>query len=111
VTRGWNDVPGTERLTRFDGSPVETVPDVRSYFADDVVPVLERRKDDFQKLEGTWPPVDVFPALLLIIGIVVTLLGAAMVAAFSGAFVAGPRGRRATGGSGPGTEGVSQQAG
>lgn len=111
VTRGWNDVPGTERLTRFDGTRVETVPDVRAYFADDVVPVLERRKDDFQKLEGTWPPVDVFPALLLVIGIIVTLLGAAMVAAFSGGFVAGPSGRRATGGGASGAEGLPQQTG
>lgn len=91
VTKGWNAVPGVQTLTRFDGTPVTTVPDVRDYFAADVIPVLERRKDDFQKLESTWPPVNVLPPLLLAIGLIVLALGAAMVAAFTASFTAGPR--------------------
>lgn len=89
VTTGWRDVPGTESLTRFDGERVQTVPDVRDYFSKDVVAAVEARKDDFQKLESTWPPVDVFPPLLLVIGIIVALLGALMVLASSRAPRAG----------------------
>jgi len=90
VTSGWNDVPGVSQLTRFSGAPVKTVPDVRDYFSKDVVPVLERRRGDFQKLESTWPPVNWFPPLLAIIGAVVALLGLLMVLASRRGFRAGP---------------------
>src|SRR5258707_12633839 len=39
VTNGWNDVPGAAGATRFNGSPIKSGPDVRSYFSADVIPV------------------------------------------------------------------------
>lgn len=93
VTEGWNRVPGVGGLTRFDGTPVVSVPDVRAYFSGDVVAAVQARRDDFQKLESTAPPVDVFPVLLLVIGVVVTLLGVLMVLAFrASGTVTAPRG-------------------
>jgi hypothetical protein len=47
VVNGWNHVPGTADLTRFDGTtPVRSVPDVRTYFSSDVVPVLEKQRSN-----------------------------------------------------------------
>jgi hypothetical protein len=42
VTDGWMQVPGTDKLTRFDESPARSVPLIRDYFRDDVIPGLER---------------------------------------------------------------------
>ncbi|UQX13371.1 hypothetical protein [Candidatus Mycobacterium methanotrophicum] len=35
VTDGWADVPGTAKLTRFNGSPARSVPQIRDYFRDE----------------------------------------------------------------------------
>lgn len=78
VTNDWDKVPGTEKLTRFDGSPVTTVPQIRDYFSSDVIPVLEHQQADFQKVDKTWPPLTVFAPLLLIVGILVILYGLIM---------------------------------
>jgi hypothetical protein len=78
VTSGWNNVPGTEQLTRFDGSPVRTVPHIRDYFATDVIPVLESQQANFQRVDTTWPRLPVLPPLLLIVGILVVLYGLVM---------------------------------
>lgn len=78
VTNGYNAVPGTERLTRFAGTPVRTVPEVRDYFSKDVIPVLERQQKHFQDLDDPWPPVNVFPPLLLVVGLLVMAYGGAM---------------------------------
>lgn len=80
VTSGWNAVPGTDALTRFDGSEVRTVPQVRDYFAADVIPVLERQQANFDTLATTAPPVDFFAPLLILVGILVVAYGAAMLA-------------------------------
>ncbi len=80
VTDGWNSVPGTENLTRFDGSPARTVPEVRDYFAGDVIPVLEGEQTNFRRLDTTSPPVDVFAPLLILVGVLVIAYGAAMIA-------------------------------
>lgn len=80
VTGGWNSVPGTEDLTRFDGSPARTVPEVRDHFANDVIPVLEGQEDNFRRLESTPPPVDFFAPLLILVGLLVVAYGAAMIA-------------------------------
>ena len=79
VTAGWNSVPGTENLTRFDGSPARTVPEVRDYFAGDVIPVLEGEQTNFRRLDTTPPPVDVFAPLLILVGVLVIAYGAAMI--------------------------------
>jgi len=80
VTGGWNHVAGTDKLTRFDGSPVRDVPQVRDYFAADVIPVLEHEQVNFRRLDTTPPPVDVFAPLLILIGLLVIAYGVAMVA-------------------------------
>ncbi len=80
VTGGWQSVAGTEELTRFDGSPVRSVPEVRDYFANDVIPVLEQEQANFRNLDTTPPPVDVFAPLLVLVGVLVIAYGAAMIA-------------------------------
>ncbi|MGH3563567.1 MAG: hypothetical protein ACRDTN_17710, partial [Mycobacterium sp.] len=64
LTNGWAAVPGTEKLTRFDGTPVRTVPQLRDYFRDDVIPVLVRQQANYARVDTTWPPLPVFPPLL-----------------------------------------------
>jgi hypothetical protein len=78
VTDGFRDIPGTEQLTRFDGSPARSIPGIRDYFADDLVPAVRAVADDYRTLDTTAPPVDLFPPLLLIVGILVIIYGAAM---------------------------------
>ncbi|MFN2612749.1 MAG: hypothetical protein ABR536_05215 [Solirubrobacterales bacterium] len=76
VTSGWDNVPGTEGFTNFAGDPVKTVPDVRDYFAKDAIPnVLTDNVSNFDDLDSPWPPVNVFPPLLLIIGLIVLVYG------------------------------------
>ena len=78
VTGGFRDVPDIEGLTRFDGSAVRSVPDVVDYFKDDVVPRVRAVAVDYRTLDTTAPPVDVFPPLLLLVGILVIIYGVAM---------------------------------
>ena len=78
VTDGFREIPGIDPLTRFDGSPVQSIPELRDYFADDVVPGVRAVAADFRTLDTTPPPVDVFPPLLLIVGILVIIYGVAM---------------------------------
>ena len=79
VVNGWNNVPGIDGLTRFDGTPVKTAPQLREYFRDDVIPVMESQQANFQKLDTTWPPVTFFPPLLTIVGIIVLVYALLMV--------------------------------
>jgi len=78
VTAGWNNVPDTEELTRFDGTPVRSVPDVRDYFSEDVIPVLERQRVNFQHLSGIQPNLNAIPWLLVGIGGLVVFFGGLM---------------------------------
>jgi hypothetical protein len=79
VTAGWNDVPGTSsRTTRFDGTPIRTMPQVRDYFSDDVIPVLERQRKNFDSVSGT-SKIDFIGPLVLVIGIIVVIYGVLMV--------------------------------
>jgi hypothetical protein len=75
VTNGWTEVPGTDNLTRFDGSPGRSVPLIRDYFRDDVIPALERQQNDFVILDTNWPPLTVFAPLLTAVGILVVGYG------------------------------------
>jgi uncharacterized membrane protein len=78
VTRGWNDIQGIKGLTRFDGTPVRSVPELRDYFSKDLIPVLETQRGNFDSLndKARW---DWIAPLLLVIGIVVVLFAAAMI--------------------------------
>jgi uncharacterized membrane protein len=78
VTDGWNNVPGTAGATRFDGSPIKTVADVRTYFSSDVIPVLETQRTNYDNLVKT-SKIDFLGPLVLIIGIIVILYGLLMV--------------------------------
>jgi hypothetical protein len=78
VTNGWNNIPGTTSLTTFSGTPVHSVPQMQAYLATDVVPYLSTEQSDFHTVISNWPRLPVFPPLLLIVGIIVTLYGALM---------------------------------
>ncbi|WP_067970887.1 hypothetical protein [Mycolicibacter icosiumassiliensis] len=68
VTDGWKEVPGTDKLTRFDGSPARSVPLIRDYFREDVIPGLERQQHNFVVVDTNWPPLFVFAPLLTALG-------------------------------------------
>ncbi len=78
VTKGFREIPGIAPLTRFDGSPVRSIPELRDYFGKDVVPGVRAVAADYRTLDTTAPPVDLFPPLLLIVGLLVIIYGVAM---------------------------------
>lgn len=75
VTDGWKQVPGTDKLTRFDGSPARSVPLIRDYFRFDVIPGLERQQKDYVIVDTNFPPLTVFAPLLTAVGIFVVGYG------------------------------------
>jgi hypothetical protein len=79
VTTGWNNIQHIGGLTRFDGTPVRTVPQLRSYFKSDLIPAVAAQQSNFQSLDGT-SSVDWIAPLLLVIGGVVMLFAGAMIA-------------------------------
>jgi hypothetical protein len=79
VGLGWNAIPGTAKLTRFDGlTPVRTLPAFDDYVRQDLLRVLTDQRSNFDRLANSWPPVNVFPPLLLIVGALVALYGLVM---------------------------------
>jgi hypothetical protein len=104
VTDGFREIPGIEPLTRFDGSPVRSIPEVVEYFDDDVVAGVRAVAVDYRTLDTTAPPVDVFPPLLLIIGILVIIYGVAMLT-LTRAYT--PRPSKPGGGAKPDDGGIS----
>jgi hypothetical protein len=79
VTAGWDDIPGIGGLTRFNGTPVQTVPELRTYFQSDLIPMLETQQDNFASLDGT-SSVNWIAPLLLIVGAIVIVFALAMIA-------------------------------
>ncbi len=77
VTNGWNNVQGIDGATRFDGTPIKTVPDVRTYFSSDVIPVLETQRGNYENLVST-SRIDFIGPLVLAVGIVVIIYGLLM---------------------------------
>lgn len=75
VTDGWSQVPGTENLTRFDGSPARSVPLIRDYFRDDVIPGLERQQKNYVIIDTNWPQLTIFAPLLCALGAAVIAYG------------------------------------
>lgn len=75
LTDGFAEVPGAEKLTRFDGSPAHSVPLIRDYFRDDIIPGLERQQHNFVIVDTNWPPLTVFAPLLTALGIAVFAYG------------------------------------
>ena len=77
VTNGWNNVPNIGNATRFDGTPIKTVPEVRTFFSADVIPVLETQRAHYEKLV-TVSKINFIGPLVLIVGIIVILYGLLM---------------------------------
>jgi len=77
VTSGWNDVPNIGAASRFDGTPVKTVPDVRTYFSSDVIPVLETQQANYHNLVSI-SRIDFIGYLVLAVGIIVIIYGVLM---------------------------------
>ncbi|WP_188112751.1 hypothetical protein [Mycobacterium simiae] len=71
VTDGWAQVPGTDGLTRFSGAPARSVPLIRDYFRDDVIPALQRQQPNYVIVDTNWPPLTVFAPLLSAVGALV----------------------------------------
>jgi hypothetical protein len=79
VTSGWDNVPGmTAASTRFDGTPIKTVPQVRDFFSKDVIPIFERERVNYDNLVKT-SKIDFIGPLVLIVGIIVIIYGVMMV--------------------------------
>ncbi len=78
VTSGWDNIQGIGGLTRFDGTPVQTVPQLRTYFSSDLIPVLETQKSNFDSLDGT-STVNWIAPLLLIVALVVIVFAVVMI--------------------------------
>jgi hypothetical protein len=78
VTSGWDNIQNINGLTRFDGTPVRTVPQLRDYFKADLIPAVAAQQKNFQSLDGT-SAVNWIAPLLLIVGIVVILFAAVMI--------------------------------
>ncbi len=79
VTAGWNQIPGAPEFTRFSGFPVNSVPQVSAYFSDNVIPVLETQRTNYDHLISK-SKIDFLGPLVLAIGIIVFLFGLLMVA-------------------------------
>jgi len=76
LTNGWDNIQNIGGSTRFDGTPMQTVPQLRTYFSSDLIPVLEHQQSNFASLDGT-SAVNWIAPLLLIVGLFL-LGGAAM---------------------------------
>lgn len=75
VADGWYDVPGIEGLTRLKGDkPVRTVPGLRRYYHDDVVPLMVEHRQHFQDLAGAGGIGYIGP-LLLVAGLALLAYG------------------------------------
>jgi hypothetical protein len=78
VTDGWDNVPGTEKLTRFDGTPARSATDIRDYYSQDVIPVVENHTTDMERLADWSPRVNYFPQLLTAVGGLALAVGVLM---------------------------------
>ncbi len=78
VTNGWNSIPGMNGMTDFEGKPVTTVPQLRDYFKNDLIPAVGAQQGNFQSLDGT-SSVSWIAPLLLIVAIIVIVFAAVMI--------------------------------
>jgi hypothetical protein len=75
VADGWYDVPGVEGLTRLTGDkPVRTVPGLRKYYRDDVLPLMVEHRKDLQDLAGAGG-IGYIGYLLLVVGLALFAYG------------------------------------
>ena len=79
VARGWNAIPGTAELTRFDAiTPVRTMPEFDAYLREDLVRVLPAEREHFETLADGRPRVDEMAPLMLTIAAFVVLYAGLM---------------------------------
>jgi hypothetical protein len=79
VTNGWDKIPGTDGMTRFDGTtPVSDVPAMRTFFKSDLIPAAAANRQNFNSLDSK-TNVDWIAPLLLIVAIVVILFALLMI--------------------------------
>ena len=79
VTENWRDVAGTDGVLRFDGvTEVNSVPEIRGLFEDDVVTGVETVASDFRGLDEPAPKVGLIALILTVIGVIVVLFGLVM---------------------------------
>jgi hypothetical protein len=78
VTSGWDHVKGIDGMTRFNGTAVTSVPQVRDYFKDDLIPAAAANKNNFDSLDSK-TTVDWIAPLLLVIAIIVILFALLMI--------------------------------
>lgn len=74
VVSGWYDVPGVDGLTRFDGTRVRSMPEVREYLRDDLMGAVSRERERFQALAGSGG-IGYVGWLLLVVGIGLAAFG------------------------------------
>jgi len=77
VTNGWDNIQNIGGATSFDGTPIKTVPDVRTYFSSDVIPVLETQRGNYENLVST-SNINFIGPLVLSVGIIVIIYGLLM---------------------------------
>jgi hypothetical protein len=90
VTSGWDAVPGTAGFTRFNGSPIRTVPAVANYFSADLIPILETQRRNYEHLVST-SKINFIGPLVLIVGLIVIIYGLLMLL-LAARLEPGPRG-------------------
>jgi hypothetical protein len=78
VTNGWDNVPGTENLTRFNGSKVTHRPRGSRLLRPRRHSGSRSAQHNFQDVNNPFPKLTVFPPLLLAVGLLVTIYGAVM---------------------------------
>ncbi|HEV2787242.1 MAG TPA: hypothetical protein VGV67_12670 [Solirubrobacteraceae bacterium] len=79
VTAGWNAIPRSEEMTRFDGArPVRTMPEFDAYLREDVLPVFVAEREHFEALDGRGPPFRTFPPVILGAGLLLMIYGGLM---------------------------------
>jgi hypothetical protein len=84
VTNDWNNVPGLNGMTDFNGKPIKTVPELRDYFKNQLIPAVAAQQKNFQSLDGTSAVNWIAPALLVIAGIVIVFALAMIARNFGG---------------------------
>lgn len=77
VTSGWADVPDTPG-TLLDGGDVASVPDVMTYFSQDVIPVLESQGERLRDVSNVPGGIGRIPALLTALAVLAIVLGGIM---------------------------------
>ncbi len=74
VTSGWRNVPGVAGLTRFDGRPVKTMPELSDYLRGDVVDSVDEQQDKLRSLAGSGG-IGFISTLLLVVGLLAIAFG------------------------------------